>query len=211
MVSPGQASPFRTRKAEPFISPKAYANKSPIRSQPQDIGLLKNYLDNNLFKVKTATPRRSRSPIADNEYKQPCLYRKTSQLQQRCYSPIKARPFNDVFKQPPPPSTFYYREESSRTYYTEVEKENKKQNAGQKQNIQLFRQLIDEIKLNGEFSKQSSQAEPAPVPAQAKSIKPELNQFTELLKHKSSESKKTIAPLHRMLSQPTPSQQATER
>ena len=45
------------------------------------------------------------------------------------------------------------------------------------------------------------------MPLTSKGVKPELNQFTELLKQKSSETKKSGAPLQRMLSQPIMSNQ----
>jgi hypothetical protein len=45
------------------------------------------------------------------------MYKKSSLIQPRGCSPIKARPFNDVFKQQ---AVYYKAEDSSRNYMTET-------------------------------------------------------------------------------------------
>lgn len=92
-------------------------------------------------------------------------------------SPIRARPFNEVFKAEPRVTNYYKGEDSSRNYMTETEKENKKHN------FNLFTVLVGEIRLNNEFSRQNSQTEQIPIKPQ--SAKPELSQFSDLMRQRS--------------------------
>lgn len=108
-------------------------------------------MESNFPKVKTATPYKDKSPMRDYEHLGTNFYKKMTYRQDNSRSPIRARPFNEVFKVEPK-QNYYRGDDSSRNYMTETEKENKKHN------FQLFTKLIGEIKLNGEFSHNNSQA-----------------------------------------------------